>query len=290
MHATATAVPHGAALRVLELAGRAPSAHNAQPWAWRVRPRSLELHLDPARTAASGIDAEAAERNAVVACGAALHHLEVAAAALGWEAHVLPLPEPDHPTLLARLGLVRRPPGAEAGARLDALLQRCTDRRRFTSWPVEAAALVDLAAVAAPYGATVLPVLDAVDHARLERLVLQAVETSVRSGLDDGTHAVELWSTDGVLVLGDVDDDRAAWLRSGRGLGALWLEATRAGLSVVPLSRPVELREIRLAMRREVLGTRLQPHLLLRIGWQAIGRSGVRLTPRLPVEELLLGD
>ncbi len=271
---------------MIELAGRAPSAHNAQPWAWRVRPRSLELHLDPGRTAAAGIDAGAAERNAVISCGAALHHLEVAAEALGWEADSRPVPEVGHPTLLARVSLARRAPAPDAGARLDALLQRCTDRRRFTSWPVEAAALVELAAVAAPYGATVLPVLDAVDHVRLERLVLRAADLHP----EHGHHAVELWGSDGVLVLGDVDDDRPAWLRSGRGLGALWLEATRAGLSVVPLSRPVELSETRWTLRREVLDGRLQPHLLLRIGWQTIGRSGVRLTSRLPVEQLLLHD
>lgn len=304
MPATTTLLPHRVAVRMVELAAHAPSTHNTQPWAWRVLPRQLELHADLRRR----LPAEDPEdRNLVISCGASLHHLQVAASALGWEPHVQLLPEPHHPTLLARVAFVRWPPPPDAGARLDAIFWRCTDRRRFTTWPVDDERLVELASVATPWGTTALPVVDAVDRFRLERVVRRAAElqaqdrAAVAEQLDWLEHSPhdgllerrrepddDLRGSDGVIVLGDVEDDRRAWLRTGQGLSALWLEATRLGLSVVPLSQPVEVPRTREALRREVLGGWLRPHLLLRIGWQAIGRSGVRRTPRRPVADLLL--
>ena len=88
-------------------------------------------------------------------------------------------------------------------------------------------------------------------------------------------------------MLGAADDGPEAWVRTGEGLSALWLEATRQGLSVVPQSEPIEVERTRAALQREVLGGLLTPHLVVRIGWQAIGRDEMPRTPRRPVGDVL---
>ena len=90
-----------------------------------------------------------------------------------------------------------------------------------------------------------------------------------------------------MIVLGGDADDPGSWLLTGEALSALWLDATRAGLSVVPLSLPMEIESVRESIRSDVLEGDLQPHLLLRIGWQAIGRSQLPRTPRRPVADVL---
>ena len=62
----------------LELALRAPSLHNSQPWRWRLDGTTAYLYLDSTRRLPA-TDPHA--RELVISCGAALHHLQVALAA-----------------------------------------------------------------------------------------------------------------------------------------------------------------------------------------------------------------
>jgi hypothetical protein len=82
-------------------------------------------------------------------------------------------------------------------------------------------------------------------------------------------------------------DDPPAWLRAGEALSAIWLDATTEGLSIVPLSQVIEVRETREALRYDVLGGLAEPLVVLRVGWQAISRSQLPRTPRRPVDEVL---
>ena len=126
---TARRVPQRTLRRIVELATRAPSVHNTQPWRWRGGPHSLELYADRSRTLpASDPDG----RNLVISCGAALHHAQVAADALGWSTMVTRFPDPDQPDLLARLAVAPGTPSRHAPELLEAIDKRCTDRRRFT--------------------------------------------------------------------------------------------------------------------------------------------------------------
>ncbi|WP_425574645.1 hypothetical protein, partial [Streptomyces rhizosphaericus] len=59
-------------------------------------------------------------------------------------------------------------------------------------------------------------------------------------------------------------------------------------LSVVPLSQPIEVAQTRAAIRDEVLTGAFWPHLVVRVGWQALGRDRVLPTPRRPVGDVLL--
>ena len=106
--------------------------------------------------------------------------------------------------------------------------------------------------------------------------------------LEDSDRDVD--GTDGLIVLADPSDDVGAWLRTGEGLSALWLEATRSGLSVVPLGQVVEVDETRAALRHEVLGSGAFPQLLVRLGWQPISRSDLPHTPRRTLAEVLGED
>jgi hypothetical protein len=91
-----------------------------------------------------------------------------------------------------------------------------------------------------------------------------------------------------VILLCGYDDTRADWLRTGEALSALWLRATLTGLSVVPLSQVIEVDETRSALQQEVLGGLAVPHLLVRLGWEALSRSRLEHTARRPVDEVLL--
>jgi nitroreductase len=309
--------------RVVELACRAPSIYNTQPWTWRSRPGGVDLHADPTRRLAA---ADPHGRSMLISCGTALHHAQVAARALGWEADVRRLPDPDDPTLLASLRFSPTFPPRTAAADLVALQARYTDRRRFTSWPVPPERLVALARTAEDAGTQAAALTDVTDTFRTNLLIaralhLQARDTSLtqerdqwlgRTGQDgvpmstvpdrpaedeshlsrfglgdlvDDTRAVE--ATDGLVVLFDDEDHPDAWLRCGVGLSALWLRAVRDGLSVVPLTQIIEVEETRTALIHEVLEQDVAPFLLVRIGWQAISRGDLPPTPRRPLDEVL---
>jgi hypothetical protein len=316
-------LPMTAARDIVELACHAPSIHNTQPWAWRARDNTLELYADPRRRLPA---ADTRARNLAISCGTALHHAQVAASALGWKPTVDRLPEGGGSTLLARIALTPSPPPPDASAQLQALRERCTDRRRFTSWPVPEERLLHLAGTAGEWGAEALPVVDPSARVRTERLVARAldrqaadarlaqeqqrwVDHSERDGVPGavipqtsppeaslrtryGTGLLpeperELESTDGLLIMRGGSDDIRAWLHTGEGLSALWLRATGEGLTVVPLSQAIELDETREALRVEVLRGLGFPHLLVRVGWQAISRGALPTTPRRPLDDVL---
>src|SRR5690349_17862595 len=84
--------------KVVELAGRAPSLHNSQPWQWVIRGTELQLWLDRSRIVRN---TDRGGREALISCGAALDHLRVAAAAAGWQTFVERFPNPNRPEHLA---------------------------------------------------------------------------------------------------------------------------------------------------------------------------------------------
>jgi len=312
---------------IVELACRAPSLHNTQPWLWRAAAGDrLELHADTERQLTH---TDPVGRNLIVSCGAALHHAQVAAAGLGWRTTVNRDPsnrDPDHlATLTLRPGQVT----PDAQADLEALKVRRTDRRRFTSWPVPEERLTHLAASVARWGALALTLSDPVTRRTVERLVVaadtaqrqdprcvaEAERWVVHSG-DDGVPMASIpeddsgrpshpsrfghgelpdpayeigEGSDAVMALCTPGDDTVSWLRCGETLGALWLGAVRKGLSVVPLSQVLEVDETRAALRSAVLGGMAVPQLLLRIGWQEVVRERLPATPRRPVHEVLRG-
>jgi len=311
-------LPTAVARRMIEHATLAPSVHNTQPWRWRISGGTIELYADMSRRLPVE---DPVGRNLVISCGAALHHLQVAAAALGWSPTVERVAGTSDPRLLAVVSFERS--GRTDEDALATLRRRRTDRRRFTSWPIPDERLRHLAAEAEERGCHAVPLLDETARVRLSLLVEtaraaaaadQARAAEQRQWVDrsdtDGVPSplvpkdddplrnrfgpgsleerfVELEATDGIVVLGGTGDSPSAWLRTGEGLSALWLKATEGDLSVVPLSQPIELEQVRSRLRREVLKGLLLPHLVVRIGWQAIGRSDLPVSPRRPVDDVL---
>ena len=309
---------------LVELACRAPSVHNTQPWAWRTTERGLDLHSDPSRALGAS---DPQGRNLVISCGTALHHAQVVAGALGWEATVTRFPDGPGSTRLASIELAPAQVDDHAGDVLLSVRERCTDRRRFTSWPVPDELLRECARTAGAWGVTAVPLVDVTDRFRVDRLVERARDHQARDGrvtseqrawvdhgpvdgipstvlpaddpstsiapsnrfgtglLDDPTP--ELESSDGVVLLCGYADGPEDWLRTGEALSALWLRATLDGLSVVPLSQVIEVEETRSALQHEVLGGLAVPHLLVRLGWQALSRSQLTRTGRRPLDDVL---
>ncbi|KAB2810814.1 NAD(P)H nitroreductase [Pimelobacter simplex] len=308
--------------RLVSFACLAPSVHNTQPWRWRYDAGLLTLRADLDRR----LPAEDPRgRNLTISCGAALHHLQLASRALGWETDVRRLPPGADETVLADVRVHRDAPAPVVPSDLALLRTRCTDRRRFTDWPVPRYRLEDLCREAAPWGVRAAAIVDDGARFRLELLANQALtdleldaarqaeqdrwigrtgadgipasllpgdpdplraRSRFRPGLLEDTRMV-LHGGERVIALGGSYDDVAGWLRTGEALSALWLEATRAGLSVVPMSQPIEVETTRREIGRSVLGGAFEPHVLLRVGWQAIGRSGLPRTPRRPLADVL---
>ncbi|WP_309648184.1 hypothetical protein [Nocardioides sp.] len=268
--------------RIVELACAAPSVHNSQPWLWALGEDRIELHADPSRRLPR---TDPRGRELTLSCGAALHHARVAAAALGLPAEVEYAPDLDRPSHLATLHLSTGEPSAAAAAELDTLAQRCTDRRRFTAWPVPDELLAALAGSSSAPGAQVLPLVDISSRLRVELLVNRALDRQERCSAPSGEH---VQGSDGLLVLLTERDDPRAWLSAGEALSEVWLAATADGLSLVPLSCVIEDDDTRSELHREVLGGLAEPQLVMRIGWQQIGRSELRRTTRRDVSDVLL--
>jgi nitroreductase len=116
------------------LATRAPSVHNTQPWRLVMTPYGLDVRADRNRRL-QVLDPLA--RQLLMSCGAVVHHVEVAAHAMGLDAVVALLPDPADEDLVARVTLTPRPGGAtpQAVALAKALLHRATSRRRFADTP-----------------------------------------------------------------------------------------------------------------------------------------------------------
>jgi hypothetical protein len=125
--------------------------------------------------------ADPARRDLLISCGAALHHLQVAAAGLGWSARVRRLPDASEERHSASIELRPVRVSQEATDLLKALEARRTDRRRLTSWPVPSDRLNGLASIGTAWGAQVLPVEGDATKAHLARLTDRARRIQERS-------------------------------------------------------------------------------------------------------------
>jgi nitroreductase len=306
----------------LQLAVRAPSVHNSQPWRFVLDARNIHLYADLSRwLPATDPDG----RGLVQSCGAVLHHLRVALAAAGVSATVHRLPDPDRPEYLAAIGLRPAPPTEPRLRFAAAIVRRRTDRRRFGSWGVPDGLLHELAGTAAEQGVVLRHVSDAWERSILLDAIRDAAaeheaddayrtETALWSGRiadDSGVPAANLLKDltdagtasrfspglldqadaqggDGaaLLVLGTTSDDPRAQLRAGEALSAVLLHATELGLATCPLSQPLEVGWTRAKIRDELVGGALHPQLVLRVGWAPPGPA-LPATSRRPIEETI---
>lgn len=157
---------------VVEAAALAPSVHNTQPWRFVAKPAVLELYADPDRRLAV-LDPDG--RQLHLSCGAALFHARIAARALGLDAVVRLLPDPQAPLHLADVSLMPGEPPTEAEVRLaTAILHRHTHRGPFEDRAVPESFMDLLRIVAETEGARLRRVTDEAELIELEVLLARA--------------------------------------------------------------------------------------------------------------------
>ncbi|MEV4411502.1 nitroreductase [Catellatospora sp. NPDC049609] len=326
-HGAADPAPAAAYAQAAEAAGRAPSIHNTQPWHWEVHPDRLDLRADSSR-ALPGTDPDgrmltvscgAALHHAEIALRAAGHAVDV---------RTLPDPaDPDLLATLTVTGDV--PVTPEAMRLVQAAELRHTDRRPTVDIAVTPAQVEELRQVADAYGVhlhrlnpdQVTDLVVAVSHAEDAAAAEPAwqAETARWTGPDrpagaglppevipDRRPETDVgerdFGTRGTLEVGGGhdkastyvvlfggDDDRAAWLRAGQALSAVWLHATVQGLAVLPYSQVVEIDGTR-AMMRRILSQLGHAYVVLRLGVADPEHALPGRTPRLPFEQTTTVD
>ena len=322
---TKTVIDPGVLASVVELACRAPSVHNSQPWHWVAEAGELRLFFEPHRVPHA---TDLTGREAAISCGAALDHLRVAAAAVGWQANIARFPNPNDLDHLATINFSPLQFITEAvRARGEAIVCRRTDRLPF----------------AAP---SAFPAFEPVLRSTVdtEKATLEVLPESVRPQLaeasrlteslrryDSSYHAELQWWTgpsetrDGIpyqnlvsaserdqidigrtfpageipeqcsdvsrdhsviMVLSTYGDSRRDALGCGEVLSDVLLEATLAGLATCTLSHMTELEDSRNVIRA-LTGGSGNPQLLIRIGVVPALRDEPPATPRRPLADVL---
>ncbi|MGO4443387.1 NAD(P)H nitroreductase [Mycobacterium sp. 2YAF39] len=306
----------------VQLACRAPSIHNSQPWRWVAEGPTLHLFADLTRVMTA---ADPEGREIYLSCGAVLDHMIVAMASAGWEASVQRFPDPLDPLHVAKLDLRPSPrkPTQATQARAQAIGRRFTDRRAYNSPPNWPSFEVLLRQTVIPHHVMFDIVLD---HARASLAEASRLTGAIRA--NDPSYAAELsWWTaafesgGGVphTVLtssaGQVDirrifpgtdqepqgagidhskivvlsthheDARLDVLQCGEALSAVLLDCTGAGLATCTLTHMTELAPSRERVRR-LIGQRGMPQLLIRIG-QAIDDVVPDTSSRRPLTDVL---
>ena len=308
----------------VQLACRAPSLYNSQPWRWVSEGTSVDLFLDKDRVLYS---TDKSGRDALLGCGAVLDHFRVSMAAAGWLVNVDRFPNPNNLLHLASIDFSPMKFVTEAHSRrAEAILLRRTDRLPFAEPPdwdsVESQLLSSITADAVR--------LDVVaDELRPELAEASQLTESLRL-YDSSYHSELSWWTghyeskqgipesalvsatesdrvdvgrkfpvtrnsdrrfeygkdhSKILVLSTYDDERASVLQCGEMLSAVLLDATMAGLATCTLTHITELG----ASRNIVAGLIEQtttPQVLIRVGQIPQIEDVPPATPRRPIDEV----
>jgi nitroreductase len=229
----------------LRLAARAPSATRAEPWTWRTAENRIDLLADTV------------DRECLLACGAALHHLRVALAAMGWRSAIERMPRPTGQGHVARVvPHWDRDPAVTDIASAAAISLRRTNLREYSGEVVPWSVLSWLVERAYSQGAVLQPVID----------------THLREQVLRGNADVRSEAAGALLVLTTEGDDEKSWLRAGEAMSAVLLAATVWGLASCAVPGAIMVPALRTQLRQTALGRVLHPQVVLRVGWQQADR------------------
>ena len=300
----------------------APSMHNTQPWRFRFRGYTVEVHTDP-RYELPVEDPE--RRMLLIGSGAAVFNFRVAAARLGYDAAVA-LHDATDRTLVAEVQLGSLSHGGRAALAdlYPYLARRRTSRAPFTAEPVPLAVRMTLVAAAADENAMLEWV---VEPDRRDWLLRLTAEANLAEGTDpertaerrqwvggtrdregvpsaslgprprrpsapvrdlaadqsDHQRATDSFEAEAALgVLATRYDTPRSWLVAGQALERVLLVATRHGVSASLLNQAVEHAELRWLIRDPLTGWS-EPQAVLRFGYGPAAPP----TPRRPIEEFV---
>lgn len=310
----------------VELACRAPSLHNSQPWRWVASDTSVDLFVDSHRTVTS---TDTSGREAIISCGAALDHFQIAMAAAGWNTNIERFPNPNNLDHLASIDFVSTDYVAQARRDLaGAIRRRRTNRRPFRApkqWP----SLEPVLRSALDNDVVTLDVLSADARPRLAEAA--RLTEALRRYDDRYHHALEWWTSPArkyegipesallsesddrkvdvnrrfpvdrldersssgtddearILVLSTPNDTWADALRCGEALSTILLECTVAGLSTCPVTHITELAAGQELIRDLMADHTAMPQVLVRVGVAPEDELPVHPTPRRPLSDVL---
>lgn len=322
---TQPAIDPGTIANAVQLACRAPSLHNSQPWRWVVEGNELQLFADPSRNVRS---TDQSGRETLLSCGAVLDHLRVAMATAGWATFVSRFPNPNNHLHLASIDFGPMDFVTEGHRRhANAILLRRTDRLPFAAPPdwetlephlrnvvnCEAVRLDVIADEARPKLAEASKLTEALRqydssyHAELEWWTagFETSEGIPHSSLVSASEADRVdvarrfpvtqnrdrragvdQDRSKILALSTYDESHDSVLRCGEKLSAVLLEATMAGMATCPLTHITEHPESRQVVA-ELIGQDTTPQVLVRVGLAPSIDDVPPPTPRRPLEEVL---
>ena len=153
---------------LVDVAARAPSVHNTQPWRFAVIGQTIEFYADASRQLLEDL----AGREMIISCGAALFGLRLAVRSLGYQPEVDLFPEPGQRRLLARVRAGRPAPMTpDERAMLQAVPHRHTHRGAFEPGPLPGNLLERLRDDAEAEGATLAVIHDGPAYQRLTAIL-----------------------------------------------------------------------------------------------------------------------
>ena len=320
-----TMVPAEVIKDAVNVACRAPSLHNSQPWRWVADDRGLHLFVDPNRVMYS---ADRRGREAIISCGAMLDHFRVAMRAAGWRTHVKRFPDPTDRHLVASVDFIPADTVTDAvRRRADAILLRRTDRLPLAA-PPDWESLESVLRMALDNG---VAHLDAIRDADVPQLAEASQLTDALRLYDSAYHNELHWWTapfeeregiphsslvsaaetervgvgrtfpvvrhaerrpgigedlSKVVVLSTDGDTREDALGSGEMLSRLLLECTTAGMATCTITHLTEM-----AASRHIVATLLDrtgfPQVLVRVGVAPSIEQVPPATPRRPLADVL---
>lgn len=309
----------------VQLACRAPSIHNSQPWHWIAERAGLHLFVDRHRWVHS---ADRSGREAIISCGVVLDHIRVAMVAAGWRAHIDRFPNPNNLDHLASVEFSPLEFVTESQRkRAEAILQRRTDRLplgRPTYW----ASFEPVLRSSVDESVAMLDVLR--DDVRPQ--LVQASQLTEALRRDDASYHAELqwWTSpfalsEGVppdalasaserrrvdvsrdfparsrvdrrpevgvdwskiLVLSTATDTRAEVFGCGEALSTVLLECTMAGMATCTLTHLIEVDDSRDIVRK-LIAERGEPQVLIRVGIAPPMEDLPAATPRRLLDDVL---
>ena len=259
---------------LLGAARQAPSPGDRRPWRFRTRHGALEL-LTAAHPGGPGeLVGHTVDRQDLIACGAALFNLRLAAGHLGLELYVTMLPEPADPALLVRVTPVGlQEPRQDEEELLAAIARRHTRRDPFIRTYVPPGLLDHLAAAAAAEGTTLIFVPPGDRLAVLDEQ-MKAAQAHTRNDPAAGAGLRAPWPSDHgdagletgqMEVLATAGDTPADWLRAGQGLQRLLLTATTGWVAARFFTLVLEDSALRERVRLDVCGG-AHPQAILEFG------------------------
>ncbi|MEB3033834.1 Acg family FMN-binding oxidoreductase [[Mycobacterium] nativiensis] len=307
----------------VQLACRAPSLHNSQPWRWVADRGRLDLFLDSTRA----VYGDRSAREALISCGAVLDHLRVAMAAAGWTTEVERFPDPQRPEHLAALSFTAGDRVTDVQRyRANAILMRRTDRLPFmapSNWepfetllhssvddPVRLCVVADEVRPAIAEASQLSEALRLYDSSYHAELNWWTAPFEVSDGIPESalvsaaesdrvdiartfpvTHnrerRIEVGDDHSKIVLLSTDsDDPEDALACGEALSTVLLECTMVGLATCPVTHLTEVPAGR-AMLAGLVGRDDLPQILIRVGGTPALESMPEPTPRRPLSDVL---